>query len=151
MKLRPFQYWRKVVHHSKSALNSELRCTQWLILRADDAVSIILRRNNLPATTTLHAWDSFPINERSSLFLHLCLFLQSCNSCLSWLIFSCGSLNSIRLVSISMPRKVMIPEGPSIFCTFNGIPSHLHRCIISSKLWRHSFELGGPIVKKSSK
>ncbi len=75
--------------------------------------SIILLRNVLPGGTTVDACCSYPITDSS------CRFVQCFTACqyliVSWSSanLSAGRRNSARRVSITMPTKVMLVDGPS--------------------------------------
>ena len=80
------------------------------------------RRKNLPGLTTLQAKDNFPIKESNSLFRQDFLYIHWLSKALISCNFSWGSLHTISVVSISMPRKVKTVEGPTTFFELIGTP-----------------------------
>ena len=109
------------------------------------------RRNRRPAGTTLAANESFPMSDRSFLFVTLRLpshdLVRDEISCS----LSGGNLSCCREESRTMPRNVMQVAGPSHFSVATGTP-------ILSQTWSMvaiaSWQVGcswGPTRRKSSR
>ena len=63
----PFQPDRKWCHHARSERKDEFKRTSLRLDLTPRSKSIILRRNDLPGRTTLHAFSSFPTRNFRSL------------------------------------------------------------------------------------
>ena len=109
-----------------------------------------LRRKALPGLTTLLAYDSEPIRDKRSLFLHALKPLQRLSCSLISANFSEGNLRELSIESISIPRKVRDVAGPTDLDGSTGRPAHSHVVVMIFMFLSHSLESGGPIVRKSS-
>ena len=120
----PFQDSMNMCHHLMSGLASllilvMLRCLHFASVRRE----ISLPMNNLPGLTTLQAWLRCPRSDSSFSLEHTFLNCHSDRSSLSLLSFSCGSLSSMAIVSISIPRKTRQVEGPTHLWVASGTPN----------------------------
>ena len=109
-------------HHARSSMKASgsgiVSCGFCVVV----LVSIILRRNDRPAGTTLAAKLSVPMRDRSSCFLHRVRDDQRCSA---WWIFSSlsvGSRASSAVESRSMPRYSRHVVGASSFSSSRGTP-----------------------------
>ena len=119
-----FQDSMNMCHHLMSDLASlliivMLRCLHFASVRRE----ISLPMNDLPGLTTLQAWLRRPRSDSSFYLEHTFLNCHSDRSSLRLLCFSCGSLSSMAIVSISIPRKTRQVEGPTHLCDANETPN----------------------------
>ena len=75
--------------------------------------SINLRRKRRPDGTTLATNDSLPISDKRSRFVALCFPNQDLIKRIISSSLSGGNRSCCRVVSMVMPRKVMVVAGPS--------------------------------------
>ena len=109
-------------------------------------------RNILPAETTLHAKDNFPMSEPSCCFVYLQWNLKDNSKDNRSCLHCCDILACIFVVSMMIPKNERQVEGNSIFDGFTGafiICSQRESMVI--RLLEHSSEAGDPAVKKLSK
>ena len=113
--------------------------------------SIRRRKKILPGGTTLQAKESLPIRERRV------RLVQVREARILWREWRSSALRSAEMEAVmstelsSMPRKVRVVVGPSVFSDFSGAFTCSHSEAIAVMLWTHSGESGGPAVKKSSR
>ena len=115
-----------------SSLAFAVSVTWWSSAVTVVDASIRLRKNVRPGFTTVAAWFSKPIKERSSrlrpdlrgtpgdLLIHHSSFDFSSRS------LCCGKRSSNASVSISIPRKVIDVADPSVLSSATGTPSSPH-------------------------
>ena len=87
---------------------------------------ISLRRNVRPGFTILQTNDNFPINDRSSFFVHFLRLSQNCNALVNSLYLSFGMLMVISVESMPMPRYVIAVVGPHNLSSAIGILKYLN-------------------------
>ena len=76
--------------------------------------------------------DSLPISDRRSLFVVLCFPSQDLIKRVISCSLSGGNRSCWNVVSMVMPRNVMVVAGPSNLSKATGIPSFLHTlCMVS--------------------
>ena len=101
----PFHDSQYCHHHSMSDLASSFRRTKWSRCLGTVERSISLRKNDLPALTTLQACERSPIKERSSLFLQLWRVRHEPTASFRRISLSDGRRCSRAMESSSIPRK----------------------------------------------
>ena len=124
---------------------------KWLALPCICSRFIMLRKNDRPGLTTLHAWLRVPISDSSSRLVHAFLSPHSRSSSCTRCSFAGGSRNSPVTESISMPRKVMHVVGPSVLWAANGTRNSVHVRESCSRLRPHLSVPGLPSTMKSSR
>ena len=147
----PFQVRTKVNHHARSDLKLAFIWMGILPLggrQVSCSRSSILRRKDLPACTTLHAWLSRPHKDSRSLWTHHLLVLQSWKRPASRWSLSCWRRCT---VSILMPRKVRHVVGPSLLWGARGTPRQRHSLSSVSRESWHWVVFGAPRRMKSSR
>ena len=82
--------------------------------------SIILHRKILPAGTTLQANDSLPISDKSCCLIHLRRSIIDCSADNNSCFHSLEMLAVIVIVFITIPRNVMLVDGPSTLVSLTG-------------------------------
>ena len=150
----PFHSVTNRCHHARSALNSLLRRIGWGQCGCMGTAwrrLIILRRNERPDHTTLHAWLRSPTRDSRSRREHDFRSLHSrrrdkrrCN-------LSAGKRSCAALVSISMPRYVRHVVGPSVLWVAIGTPRRAHARLREAIASAHCTKPGGPITIKLSR
>ena len=105
------------------------------------------RRNRQPAGTALAAKDSFPINERRRRFDVFRHPNQDSSSCKRSFSLAGGRCSSLCWESSSIPRYVIIVDGPSSLSIATGTPRVEHSCSMSCTDCAHLGESGGPMRK----
>ena len=119
----PFQCPKNSRHHARSERKSALSRIQW----SNDFVdrSIIRRRNDLPAGTTLQAWASRPMSDNKSLFLHAFLPLHLPRSACNLSNFARGRRICMASESSMIPKNEITLAGPSALSIARGSPQHM--------------------------
>ena len=124
--LTPFQSGRKHAHHCRSDLKPLFNLMRWCSSFVAFVSVIVRLRNDLPGLTKQRACCKKPIRDSNSLFVHERLPCHHKISLLRWINFSSVRRSVIASVSSSIPRKVIIMEGPSVLWRASGTPA-LHR------------------------
>ena len=89
--------------------------------------SINRRMNVRPEGTTLAAKESFPINDKSSLFVHFFLIVHCFIRSWISLHLDCGRPSDILSEFISIPKNVMHEVGPNEFVIRKGYSERLKK------------------------
>ena len=110
-----------------------------------------LPMNNLPGLTTLQASLRWPRSDLGFFLEHTFFNCHSDKSFLSLLSFSCGSLSSMAIVLISIPRKTRKVEGAMHLWVASGTPNFVQVSYLIRWLSVHWLVPGGPKVMKSSR
>ena len=146
----PFHWWMNWNHHSRSEWVSSLSLIKWSGLAAKVDKSINLRRNTRLAGTTLLTWLKVPINDKSSRFLHAFLVRHAERVSIVLTSLSWGSRICKFIESSSIPKKVMVVDGPVVLVGSRGSPANAQVSSIMIMFLVHSSDAGRPIVRKSS-
>ena len=146
-----FQLLIKMYHHCKFDWKSLLRWVKWWSYLTLVAVLYIRAVNVYPGLTTLLACCRDPTCEKTSLLVDFFFWSQMVSCLLMRDSLSCGSHTSIRIVPISILKKVWEWDGPSSFSIVSGILSFWQVCWMVVKLLWHVAESAWPMVRKSSR
>ena len=104
-----------------------------------------------PGCTTLLACCRYPTSKSISLLVAF-FFPSQVDSCLLMRVnLSCGSLASMRIVSISIPKKVRERAGPSNFSSASGMLRFWQVCWMAAKLSWHVVESAQPMIRNLSR
>ena len=118
---------RKHRHHRRSDRKPAFKRILWCNSLTHLESSIMCRRNNLPGRITQQACWSWSMTDKSSLLEQDYMLSQRRISLRRHCNFDGGRLRVMNSVSISIPRKVSLMLGPSVFLEATGTPKNTHR------------------------
>ena len=124
----PFQSWRNVFHHVRSALDPALRRMKWCGALSRERSENSCRRNIRPCGMTVVAWDKWPKSDSNCRLVHVRRCIHCCIASWSLWNLSAGRRSSKVSVSIRIPRNIRTVVGPSVLLTATGIPSLANVC-----------------------
>ena len=101
--------------------------TPWCNSLTNLESSIMCRKNDLPDQITQQACWCWPITDKSSLLKQDFILSQRRISLRSHSNFDGGRLRVMNSVSISIPRKVSLMLGPSVFLETTGTSKNAYR------------------------
>ena len=107
----PLQDLANACHHSMSTRKDRFSMIMWSFLQKCERSPNIPRRKCLPGLITLQAWLRWPASDWRSRLVHALRCLHFSTTSRS---FTCGSLNSSRSGSTSIPNSVIIIAGSSV-------------------------------------
>ncbi len=96
--------------------------------------SIRRRKKVRPDGIILHANESFPISDNRLFLVHFFLSFHLVSRTISSDSFSSGRLRDIEVVSISIPRYVILEVGPTCLSAANGTPRVGNKFIVYADL-----------------
>ena len=121
----PFQSWTKHYHHARSARNPLFNRTgaawPWAEWGREWSRSIIRRKNDRPARTTLQAWFNNHTSDSRSLRVQVLRSPHCSSRACRRSNLSLGRRSSFATVSTSIPRNTRLVAGPSVLCPAMGI------------------------------
>ena len=151
-RLVPGQVGRNWSHQWRSALASLLGVMWWCRRETVVERSMSRRMKMRPGGTTLHAKASLPMRESKDRLVQVwcrCAFGRGRGEIGA--VHPSWSERWSPTESSSIPRKVSVVAGPSVFSCFRGALTLAQRSVMRVMFCWQTVECGGPAVKKSSK